>query len=65
MKKFSNEAQDRKEASTQSRELLTGLAKVGITALIDEATGYQKVREKNALQKMLNKNHTKRRVNHE
>jgi hypothetical protein len=46
--------QDHKKAATQSRELLTSLAKVGITALIDEATGYQEAREKNALQKMLN-----------
>jgi hypothetical protein len=42
-----------KKAAAQSRELLTSLAKVGITALVDEATGYQKVREKDALQKKL------------
>jgi hypothetical protein len=41
-----------KKVAAQSRELLTSLAKVGITALVDEATGYQKVREKDALQKM-------------
>lgn len=46
--------QDRKGAATQSRELLIGLAKVGITALVDEATGYQKMRGKKALQKILN-----------
>lgn len=28
------------------------LAKIGLTAVIDEATGYQKVRSKDALRKM-------------
>jgi hypothetical protein len=45
------EPQDNKKAATQSRELR--LAKVGITALVDEATGFQKIREKDALHKML------------
>jgi P63C domain len=35
--------------------LLRALAKVGITGLIDEATGYQYDREKNALQALLSK----------
>jgi P63C domain len=33
--------------------ILKGFAKIGIIALIDEATGYQGVREKDALQKIL------------
>lgn len=37
----------------QSRILIRALAKVGITALIDEATGYQLDREQNALQELL------------
>ncbi|TAF50169.1 MAG: hypothetical protein EAZ61_13120 [Oscillatoriales cyanobacterium] len=38
----------------QAAEILVrGLAEVGIIALIDEATGYQKTREKEALQKIL------------
>jgi hypothetical protein len=52
MKEFFKGPQDNKKAATQSRELR--LAKVGITALVDEATGYQKVREKDALQKIFN-----------
>ncbi len=36
-----------------SEILLFALSKVGITALIDEATGYQEVREKDALQQFL------------
>lgn len=35
--------------------LLKGLARVGIAALIDEATGYQQVRDHNALQQILAK----------
>ncbi len=37
----------------QSNILIRSLAKVGITALIDEATGYQYDRESNALQELL------------
>jgi hypothetical protein len=48
------EPQDNKKAATKDREPLTSLAKVGITALIDEATSFQKAREKDALHKMLN-----------
>ncbi len=35
--------------------LMRGLAHVGIAALIDEATGYQEVRDRNALQAILDK----------
>lgn len=35
--------------------LVRSLAKVGITALIDEATGYQEVRDRDALQALLDK----------
>jgi len=35
--------------------LIRGLATVGIIALVDEATGYQEIRENQALQKILNK----------
>lgn len=38
-----------------ARILVRSLAKVGITALIDEATGYQYDREKDELQKLLSK----------
>ncbi|MGM0826571.1 MAG: P63C domain-containing protein [Pseudomonadota bacterium] len=37
----------------QANTLIRSLAKVGITALIDEATGYQYDRENNALQELL------------
>jgi hypothetical protein len=37
----------------QANILIRSLAKVGITALIDEATGYQYDRESNALQEIL------------
>mgnify|MGYP000079493593 CR=1 FL=1 len=39
----------------QAKILIRSLAKVGITALIDEATGYQYEREKDELQKLLSK----------
>jgi P63C domain len=35
--------------------LMRGLAHIGITALVDEATGYQEIRDKNALQEILDK----------
>lgn len=35
--------------------LVRGFARVGIAALVDEATGYQRVREKDALQKILDR----------
>jgi hypothetical protein len=37
----------------RSKILVRGLAVVGITALVDEATGYQKVRDREALQAIL------------
>ncbi|MFK0735711.1 MAG: P63C domain-containing protein [Gloeotrichia echinulata HAB0833] len=39
----------------RARILISALAKVGITALIDEATGYQHYREANELQQLLSK----------
>ena len=44
-----------KDAAKQSRKLLNSLANVGLVALIDEATGYQNYRDKNALQDILEK----------
>lgn len=44
-----------REAARRSRKLLNSFAKVGVIALIDEATGYQEVRDKDALQKILDK----------
>jgi hypothetical protein len=35
--------------------LMRGFARVGIAALVDEATGYQEIRDKKALQKILDK----------
>jgi len=44
------------EKTAQKAEiLLRGFAKIGIIALIDEATGYQEVRDKLALQEILDK----------
>jgi len=37
----------------QAEIIMRGLARVGIVALVDEATGYQAIREKNALSKIL------------
>lgn len=39
----------------QCRIIYRGFAKLGITALVDEATGYQEVRDRLALQKILDK----------
>ncbi len=39
----------------QADILMRGLARVGIAALVDEATGYQEVRDRVALQKILDK----------
>lgn len=41
------------ETAQQAEILVRSLARVGITALVDEATGYQDVRVKDALQKIL------------
>jgi len=42
-------------AAVQGRIILNALAKVGIIALVDEATGYQEIRDRNALQAILDK----------
>jgi len=42
-------------AAVRSREFLNIFAKIGIIALIDEATGYQEVRDRDALQQILDK----------
>lgn len=39
--------------ATRAEILMRGLAHIGITALVDEATGYEEVREKQALQAIL------------
>src|SRR5579859_1332443 len=44
-----------KHIAKQCRILIEGFSIVGITALVDEATGYQEVRDKTALQKILEK----------
>jgi len=46
---------DYRNAAERSRVFLNIFAKIGIIALIDEATGYQEVRDKNALQEILDK----------
>lgn len=43
------------EVAKKAEILIRSLAKVGISALVDEATGYQEIRDKNALQKILDK----------
>ena len=47
--------ENQKPLAEVSDVLIRSLAKVGITALIDEATGYQKEREENELQLLLSK----------
>jgi len=44
-----------KHIAKQCRILIEGFSIVGINALVDEATGYQELRDKNALQKILEK----------
>jgi len=39
----------------QAEILVRGLARVGIIALVDEATGYQEIRDRKALEEILNK----------
>jgi hypothetical protein len=46
---------DYQQAAEQSRILLTSFAKVGIIALVDEATGYQEFRARDALQQILDR----------
>lgn len=43
------------ETAKRAYILMRGFANVGITALVDEATGYQEVRDRNALEKILEK----------
>lgn len=44
-----------KQIASRARILMRGLAHVGIIALVDEATGYQEVRDRMALQAILEK----------
>jgi len=44
-----------KHIAKQCRILIEGFSVVGINALVDEATGYQEIRDKTALQKILEK----------
>jgi hypothetical protein len=46
---------NQKHLAERARLLLRGFATIGITALVDEATGYQDVRKKDALAKLLEK----------
>ena len=43
------------DKAAQAEILMRGLAHVGITALVDEATGYQEIRDREALQEILDK----------
>jgi len=44
-----------KNMAFAAEAIIRGLATVGIIALVDEATGYQEIRDRNALQKILDK----------
>lgn len=44
---------NQRHVAKQAEIIMRGLARVGIVALVDEATGYQEIREKNALAKIL------------
>jgi P63C domain len=44
-----------KKVAVHARILLRGLAELGIVGLVDEATGYQEVRDRHALQAILDK----------
>jgi hypothetical protein len=44
---------NQRHVAQQAEIIMRGLARVGIVALVDEATGYQAIREKNALAKIL------------
>jgi len=48
-------ASHQEHIADQCEVLIRGLARVGIIALVDEATGYQEVRDRLALQKILEK----------
>jgi hypothetical protein len=41
------------EIANRAYQLMRGFANVGITALVDEATGYQEIRDRKALEKIL------------
>jgi hypothetical protein len=47
--------QQQKEIAERAYILMRGFATVGIISLVDEATGYQEIRDKNALREMLDK----------
>jgi hypothetical protein len=47
--------QSQEKLAIQSEILLSALAEIGIEALVDEATGYQGVRAKDALQRLLDR----------
>lgn len=47
--------QTQQHLATQAEALMRSFAKLGITALVDEATGYQEVRDKSALRAILDK----------
>jgi hypothetical protein len=44
---------NQRHVAVQAEIVMRGLARVGIVALVDEATGYQAIRERNALAKIL------------
>lgn len=44
---------NQQKVAVQAELIMRGLARVGIVALVDEATGYQAMRERNALAKIL------------
>jgi hypothetical protein len=48
-------AQNQKHIVTRAKILIRGLAHVGIVALVDEATGYQEIRDRLALQAILDR----------
>jgi len=50
---------NQKETAMQASIIIRSLAKVGIVALVDEATGYQNIRKAEALQAILNEYITK------
>lgn len=54
--------QQQMERALKAEVLMRSLAKVGIVALVDEATGYQVERERNALHELLSKYLTEERL---
>ena len=56
LSRYVNEATFRlNEGNVQRRYFLRGLATIGIIGLVDEATGYERIREERALAKILEK----------